>query len=134
MSDFFSSAKIRRWLRFLMGGGINTGFTYLVYLALNTALSYQISYFIAYIAGIVFSYFFNAIFVFRVPLSLKGAFSYPLVYAVQYILSAFLLGGLIELASIDKSLAPLIVTALMIPLTYVMSKFLLEWKSRSKTP
>ncbi|MBT9173985.1 MAG: hypothetical protein DDT21_02396 [Syntrophomonadaceae bacterium] len=125
-------ARRKRWLRFLLGGGVNTAFTYALYLALNTILAYQLAYFIAYALGVVFAYWFNAAVVFRVPLSWKGLCSYPVVYLVHYLVSAFLLGGLVELAGIVESLAPLVVALVMVPVTYVMSKFVLEWTSHQK--
>lgn len=127
------AARIGRWFRFLVGGGANTALTYALYLALNTVLAYQLAYFIAYALGIVFAYWFNAVVVFHVPLSWRGLFSYPAVYAVQYLASAFMLGGLVELAGIGESLAPLVVAIVMVPVTYVMSKSVLEWVNRPKT-
>lgn len=127
-----SDSRTKRWLRFLLGGVVNTAFSYAVYLALNTILAYQVAYFIAYALGVVFSYWFNAIVVFRVSLSWKGLLSYPVVYVVQYVVSAFLLGGLVEFAGIVESLAPLVVAIVMVPVTYVMSKFVLERTSHPK--
>lgn len=126
-----SGGRTKRWLRFLLGGGVNTAFTYAVYLALNTVLAYQVAYFIAYALGVVFSYWFNAVVVFRVSLSWKGLLSYPVVYVVQYVASAFLLGGLVELAGIGEVFAPLVVAIVMVPVTYVLSKFVLEWTNHS---
>ncbi len=122
----------QRWLRFLLGGAVNTAFSYAVYLALNTILAYQVAFFIAYALGVVFAYWFNAVVVFRVSLSWKGVFSYPIVYVIQYLASAFLLGGLVELVGIVESLAPLVVALVMLPVTYVMSKFVLGWTNTSK--
>lgn len=119
------SPKIQRWLRFIIGGGINTGFTYLVYICMNKFASYQVAYLFAYILGIVFSYWFNARFVFHVPLSWKGLLSYPLVYLVQYLISALLLASAVEYLGINKYIAPLAITLITLPLTYCMSKLLL---------
>jgi putative flippase GtrA len=70
-----SDPSSKRWLRFLLGGGINTAFSYAVYLALNTIMTYQFAYFIAYTLGVVFAYWFNSGVVFRVPQSWKGLFA-----------------------------------------------------------
>lgn len=121
-----TNTKVRRWLRFLVGGGLNTAFTYALYLLLNTVLSYQPAYLLAYLAGIVFSYWFNAAVVFRLPLSWRGLAAYPVVYVVQYLASALLLGGLVESLNVPERLAPLIVTAVMVPMTYLMSRFMLN--------
>lgn len=127
------SIVAQRRLRFLVGGATNTAFTYGMYLLLKLVLQYQIAYLIAYCCGVIFAYWFNAVYVFKVPLSWKGALSYPVVYVVQYGASAVLLELLVKLAKINSTFAPLIVTVCMVPLTYVLSKVLLEWSGRHKT-
>ena len=124
----------QRWLRFLCGGGINTGLTYLTYLGLNTFLAYQASYLIAYSIGIVFSYWFNASIVFRTPLSWKGLVSHPIVYIAQYLVSALFLGGLIEILQISEIMAPIVVAITMIPVSYILIKFILGAQSSEQHP
>lgn len=114
-------------LRFVFGGGINTVFTYLIYLISNTILGYQLAYFIAYSSGVIFSYWFNAVVVFKVPLSWKGLFSYPIVYIIQYSASSILLGFLVEYFNTREYLAPMIVSFLTLPITYIISKAIIEW-------
>lgn len=123
------SDRTLRWLRFLFVGTLNTAFSYSVYLLLNTITPYQIAYFIAYLLGIVSAYWLNAVIVFRVPLSWKGMFAYPIVYIVQYVASALMLGGLVEVAGSNESLAPLIIAATLVPLTYAASKLVIHWTS-----
>lgn len=124
--------RAQRWLRFLLGGGVNTAFTYGIYLALNLVMNYQWAYLFAYIIGVVFAYCFNAVLVFRVPLSWKGFFSYPLVYVIQYGASALLLGALVEFANMSEKFVPLLVSVCMVPLTYTISKLILAWSNDSK--
>lgn len=100
--------------------------TYALYLAFKLAVGYQFAYLAAYVIGIVFSYWFNSRLVFKVPLSWAKFLSYPIVYVFQYCASAFLLHGLVEFAGINVSFAPLMVTAAMVPLTYVASKLILK--------
>lgn len=128
-----SFLRAHRWLRFILGGGINTAFTYGVYLALNRAIDYQWAYLIAYALGIVFAYWFNARLVFRAPLSWNGLLAYPLVYVIQYGISAITLVILIEHLGIPQALAPLVVTAAMLPVTYVMSKLIIKRTGTSKS-
>lgn len=125
-----SYAKYKRWLRFLTGSGINTTFSYAIYLILNTVLNYQLAYFIAYVLGIIFAYWFNSIFVFRIPLSWKGMCTYPLVYIVQYMSAALLLEFLVKSMHIEELWAPLIVAVLLVPLTYSMSRLILRWATK----
>ena len=126
MTDNKTNLRSHRWFRFIIGGGINTSVTYAVYLTLNMGFNYQWSYFIAYICGIIFSYWFNALFVFKAPLSWKGLLAYPVVYVVQYGVSALLLGFLVESAVLSETLAPLLVVVITVPLTYVMSKLVIH--------
>ncbi|AVT15476.1 GtrA family protein [Paracidovorax avenae] len=120
--------KVKRWLRFGIGGGMNTGLSYLIYLLSGLIFDYQIAFFLGYISGIVFSYWYNTRYVFRVPFKWSGFLAYPLVYIVQYALSALLLAGAIEYFGIEKSIAPLAIAAITVPLTYCLSKFFLGLK------
>ncbi|NML62587.1 GtrA family protein [Massilia sp. RP-1-19] len=115
-------------MRFVAGGVANTAFSYGVYLLLQFVMDYQLAYLVAYAAGIVFAYWFNARHVFRVPLSWRGLFAYPLVYVVQYGLSALLLHVLVERLGAAPAWAPLPVTVAMLPLTYAMNRLVLTFK------
>lgn len=123
-----NSGSIRRWLRFLTGGAINTGFSYLIYLVLIKYFIYHLAYAIAYTGGIMFAYWFNSRFVFDVPISLKRFFLYPLVYVIQYTSSAILLGFLVDVLQLGVAYAPLAVSAIMTPLTYLITKIVLNSK------
>ncbi len=124
-----TSFDIHKWVKFLIGGGINTAFSYIIYLGLMLFIHYQIAYLIAYVVGVIFAYWFNAVIVFKVPLSWKGLFFYPIIYVIQYAISAFLLDIFVETMKIDKVFAPLIIIILMIPITYVLNKYILTTSS-----
>ena len=121
-----------RGLRFLVGGLINTAFTYALYLLLKIIVPYQWAYFIAYALGVIFAYWFNARWVFRVPLSWQGLFSYPIVYILQYLLSALLLGALVEKLDVSVNLAPIYVVVALLPITYLMNHFVLVFGDKIK--
>lgn len=129
---FFATERSRRWLKFLAGGALNTAISYAVYLALRLFMDYQLAYLAAYITGILFSYYYNARFVFHAPLSYRGLVSYPVVYIVQYAASALLLRCLVEYLHVSSTFAPLIVTIAMVPATYAMSKFILLLPQRRR--
>ncbi|QNA91163.1 GtrA family protein [Massilia sp. Dwa41.01b] len=124
----------QRWLRFLCGGAANTLFTYLLYLGLIQLLPYQAAYLAAYVVGIVLAYWLNARFVFKVPLSWRGLFAYPVVYLVQYVVAAGLLEVLVKLGGVPPAYAPLVVTAVLLPLTYLMNKVVLRRSARPAVP
>lgn len=116
-------------IKFLIGGGINTASTYCLYFGLQVILPYQVAYALAFATGVVFSYWFNSIIVFKTPISWKGLFAFPLVYLMQYVLSAVLLSVLVERLAIPQSIAPLVSIALTIPIAFVLTRwFLREFK------
>ena len=109
-----------------MGGVINTAFTYGLYLGLQVIMPYQVAYAFAFAVGIAFSYFFNAIIVFKSRISIKSFFAFPLVYVLQYLLSAVLLSVFVERLGIPQSIAPAAVIVLTIPITFGMTRWLLR--------
>lgn len=129
-----SGQRWQRWATYVLGGALNTSVTYAIYLLLRLAINYQAAYFVAYVLGILFSYYFNARFVFRTPLSLRGLFAYPIVYLMQYLISAGLLGVLVEHLALSSTYAPLLITVIMIPLTYSVSKLVLMLTHRGAPP
>lgn len=112
-------------LRFLVTGGLNTIVTYGIYLLLKGAVGYQIAYLISYVSGILFSYFMSAIFVFRKKISLRTFSRFPVIYVIQYAVGALLLGVLIHTFSIPTTIAPLLVILVTLPLTFILSRFVL---------
>lgn len=133
MKDSRGSSRAR-WVRFVIGGAINTAVTYLLYLALNIILPYQMAYLMAYAIGIVFAYWFNAVVVFHVQPSWVGFLSFPAVYVIQYLSSALLLAFVIEVVGLREDIAPLLVAVTVAPMTYVLTKFVLKKSSVPRTP
>jgi putative flippase GtrA len=129
MEDKLRALLKNEIVRFVFMGGVNTGLTWLLYLVLNLVVSYQVSFTLSYVAGIVLSYVLNARYVFDTKMSLSTFLQFPVVYVVQYMLNIAMMYGLVELARCPESLAPLVVTAITVPVTYVMSRFILKPKT-----
>lgn len=132
MTGLRNNPNVRRWLSFLVGGGLNTGCTYCLYLMLSYWIDYQVAYAIAYAAGIVFAYFFNSKFVFKVEQSLIGMVIYPTIYLVQYILGALLLNLLVEHLNLHKAIAPILVILLLLPSSYLLNRVVLKATHKTK--
>ena len=122
-----STARRRRdeVLRFLLGGASTTVVSYAIYLVLLRWLPYVFAYSIAYVSGIVWSYFANTLFVFRRAPSVTRAALFPLVYLAQYLAGTLLLIVLVDVLRLPKTLGPLAVVVLTLPLTYVLSRHLI---------
>jgi len=133
MMQHGADVRWQRWVRFLCGGAVNTLLSYLLYLGLIQIMPYQGAYLVAYVAGVLLAYWLNSRFVFRVPLSWRGMFTYPVVYLVQYLAAAALLELLVRFVSVRPAYAPLLVTAILMPLTYLMNKVVLRRSAATRS-
>jgi len=116
--------------RFLVAGALNTGLTYLAYLLLLRVVSYRWAYSISYVAGIFLSFVLNSLFVFRVPLRWGRLLPYPSVYLVQYLLGLCVVYAGVELLGWDERLMPLAALAVTVPVSFVLTRWILGGKSR----
>ena len=115
-----------KFLRFIGAGIVNTIASYLAYLFLIFFFSYQISYAIAFVLGVALSFVLNSKYVFEVQQTLRKFILFPLVYLVQYLLGALLMGVVIEVLGVSKFIAPLFVIVCLIPVSYLLSKKILQ--------
>lgn len=109
-------------VRFLLGGGLNTALTYLLYLALLLILDYWAAYTISYVSGIVLSYFINRKMVFRAAPSCASALLFPAIYVVQYLLGLAVVHAWIRMFDLPAPFAPLVAVAVTLPVTFVLSR------------
>ena len=91
------TATRSQFIRFLVGGFLNTAVTYVLFIALAFFLTNAIAYTIAYAIGIAFSYLINTRFVFSTRVSARSAFAYPGVYLAQYLLGLAVLRTLTDI-------------------------------------
>lgn len=88
-----------RWLRFLITGGLNTGFSYGVYaLLVFMGLNYAVSNLCSLVLGILFSFRTQSALVFKS--SGQGLFwRYVGVWTVLYFSNILMIGGLIRMGA-----------------------------------
>jgi putative flippase GtrA len=129
LTRFISS----EFVRYVIVGGANTVITYLAYLALLPVMSYPLAYSLTYAAGIVIAYVLNARFVFRQPLRWRSALSFPLVYVMQYLAGIALLAVLVETLHVGADIAPALVIAITVPLTFVLSRLIIKGRAQKQT-
>jgi putative flippase GtrA len=116
----------REFIRFALAGAVNTVSGYALYCALLWVLPYATAYTVSYLAGILISYVLNCLFVFRTRPSLRSAVKYPLVYVVQFVFGLVLLYILVKRAGFDPRVAALVVVFCNVPVTYLLSRFILN--------
>lgn len=114
------------FIRFLLVGAANTAFGYVVYAALLTFMGYKPAYTGSFVLSVLFSFWLNSRFVFRVRLSIKGLLRFPLVYLVQYLLGIVLMFVMVERIGVSAYFSPLIVIVATIPVTFILSRILLK--------
>ncbi len=117
------------FLRFVAVGALNTGLTYGLYVALVHFIHYQLAYAVAYSTGIVLQFLLHSRFVFRVPLRATNVFGYPPIHLVLYGFGALLLHVLVARLGMNERLAPLLVIALSVPLSFALTR---AWLGRHR--
>ncbi|MDQ0917606.1 GtrA family protein [Paenibacillus sp. V4I5] len=119
----------KEFLKFLIIGALNFLLTYIIYLLMLMHFDYLISYGFAYLLGIIFSYFMNTYYVFSEKVSIKKAMSFPFIYIVQFLISEGVLYFLVEhINNKIISFAPIIVIIFTIPITFLLSKYIIKGK------
>ena len=121
------------FLRFVAVGALNTALTYGLYVALVHFMHYQLAYALAYVAGIVLQFVLHSRFVFRVPLRWANMLGYPPIHFVMYGFGALLLHVLVARLGMDARLAPLVVIALSVPLSFALTRGWLARRGRPST-
>ena len=144
-----NAATVAVWLQrheflsFLVTGTINTGMSWVVYLIVRHALEAlhvqpvaltanfsistdKLAFTVAYIFGVLFTYYMNSRWVFRVPMSWRSFLQFPSVYVVQYSLGIVLMHLLVDRLAFPVDFAPLAVIVLTMPVTFVLSRFVLK--------
>lgn len=111
--------------RFLAGGALNTGSTFVLYWLLLLVVEYRVAYAISFAAGILLSYVINTRFVFRTDHSLRKIILFPLVYLTTYLVGALVLDMAVSRFGIDARIAPFISICATLPLTYLLTKLVL---------
>ncbi len=118
-------------IRFILAGGSTTAFSYALYALLLLCLQPKPAYGLSYALGIVWSYSVNTVWVFHRKWTWRGLLSYPMVYVVQAGLSYLIFVLLLDRWSLPALAAPLITIVLMLPLTYLLGRFVIQRTSPS---
>ena len=120
------SFDIKEMLRFAGCGTLSTVVTYVCYLGLLIFIQYPAAFTISYIIGVLVSYIGGTKYVFKAKHSSVKALIYPFVYVLQYVTGLYLLHLLIITLGMSEEIAPIIVYTLTFPITFLLSKFILN--------
>ena len=115
-------------LKFIIVGGINTLNYYVVYLLLLKLLhiEYMISHITGFLVAFVFSYYLNCYFVYRVKPTWRKFISFPITQIVNVSLQTVLLYVFVSWLNLPAEIAPFAGLVITIPITFVLSKWILK--------
>lgn len=115
-------------LKFIIVGGINTLNYYVVYLLLLKLLhiEYMISHITGFIVAFVISYYLNCYFVYRVKPTWRRFISFPITQIVNVSLQTVLLYVFVSWLNLPAEIAPFAGLIITIPITFVLSKWILK--------
>jgi putative flippase GtrA len=117
--------KRRYFVRFLLGGGVNTAATYCLFLLLQWIMPAAAAYTIAYIVGILLAYGINTKFVFQTKPSVRTALQFPAVYIVQYV-SGLVFLTLFTYVGLTNAVAMLLVIVVNVPISFLLTRYVLR--------
>lgn len=122
------------FVRFALVGCINTVNYYLLYMLLiYLGISYLLSHTSAFVMSMVISFFLNCYFTYRVKPTWRKFLQFPLTNVANYAISTTSLFVFVSWMHISPSIAPIIASVLPIPVTYILSKWILVKDNRPRT-
>lgn len=117
-----------QFARFIVVGIINTGIYYTVYLLCFKLFqfTYLMAHFLGFTFSLVCSFLLNTYFTYKVKPTLAKFIRFPLTQAVNLSLSTILLFVFIEWFHINSSLAPIFTVPFTIPVTFIVTRRVLQ--------
>ncbi|GEP79438.1 GtrA family protein [Staphylococcus carnosus] len=115
-------------IKFIIVGGINTLDYYLVYLILlkGIGINYMISHITGFIISSIISYYLNCYFVYKVKPTWRKFIQFPFTQVVNMGMQTLLLYVFVQWLHISSVIAPFAGLILTIPVTFIMSKYILR--------
>lgn len=115
-------------IKFIIVGGINTLNYYIVYLILLKLidLNYLVSHVSGFMVSFIISYYLNCHFVYKVKPTWRKFIQFPLTQVVNMGMQTLLLCIFVQWFHISSVIAPFAGLIITIPITFVLSKYILK--------
>ena len=115
-------------IKFVIVGGMNTLNYYIVYLCLLKLLevNYLVSHISGFIISFIISYYLNCYFVYKVTPTWRKFLKFPLTQVVNMGMQTLLLYIFVQCFGISSVIAPFAGLIITIPITFVLSKYILR--------
>lgn len=118
--------RFHQLLRFGLTGLANTAVYYACYRLLLLALPYLAAHGLAWAASVVFSFFMNCWFTFKVRPTVKKFLAFPASSLVNLLLTTVGSVALVSGLGVDERYATLLMGIVAIPFTFVITAFILH--------
>lgn len=123
--------NLGRLIRFGLVGVVNTGVYYVCYLLLRLEIPYLAAHITAFVVAMIASYFLNCYITFKIEPTWRTFLLFPLSNLANFVITTVGLGIAVEKIGMDQRLAPIPVTAIAIPITYVVAHYIMLGHLRS---
>lgn len=114
--------------RFCLVGVANTGFYYATYRLFLLAMPYMAAHVVAWCCAIVFSFFLNCYFTFKVKPTWKRFIVFPSTTLVNFTVTTIGAYILIEYFEVSDKYGPLLASLAAIPVTFTLTRIVLGKK------
>ncbi len=116
----------KKFHRFLWVGGLNTLFSYLIYLVILQTQGYLIAFYISFVFSVLFTSVLNVGRVFGTRLSFVALFFYVPYYVLYGLLGGEVVKFFVDRIHVDHYMAPIFSLILLTPAHYICSKALIS--------
>ncbi len=116
---------LRHMLRFAVVGVVNTGVYYGLYLLARLFVPYLVAHLIALAISMVVSFFLNCYWTFHTRPTWRKFLVFPLTNATNYVMMTVGVVVLVEWLHLDQRIAPLVAAVGAIPVTFLLSRWVL---------
>lgn len=129
--QFFSSIMTREFIRFAIVGVFATGIHYGVYYLLEQVINVNVAYTIGYIVSWFVNLYLTSRFTFKSQLSFKKGVGFAFSHLVNYLLHMLFLNMFLAIG-LSAEIAPLFVFAIVIPINFLLVRFVFKSKQFQK--
>lgn len=117
------------FFKFVLVGVFNTINYYIAYVMILKIAPYLLAHILAFIYSALVSYFLTTYYTFNKKPSLKTFIAFPLTFLPNLLLSSFGTMLFVEMKVFTKDVASLVMMILIIPITFIISKFIFVKKN-----
>jgi putative flippase GtrA len=123
----YVSSKFREFVRFAIVGLVATVIHYGIYYLLNLFINVNVAYTIGYVVSWFVNLYLTAHFTFKSTLSFKKGAGFAVSHLINYLLHILFL-NLFLAVGVSEEIAPLFVFAVVIPINFLLVRFVFKSK------